>query len=63
MNINCFQYEDLKKCKKFEIVGHSIIGFEKGCIADVVVISEQQFKQDHNKLVYGKKWKVYCNEN
>ena len=58
MNINCFQYKALEKCKRFEIVGHSIIGYLKNGNAIVMPITENQFRQDHNKIVYGHKWEL-----
>ena len=56
MNINCFQYEDLKRCKRFVIFDNHILAFVKGGRGWRVPITEKQFKQCHNKLVYGKKW-------
>ena len=58
MNINCFQYSKLKKCKRFVIIGHAIVGYLNNNSAIVVQITENQFKQDHNKLVYGHKWEL-----
>lgn len=59
MNINCFQYNKLKKCKRFVIIGHDIVGYlNNNKSATVVHITENQFKQDHNKLVYGHKWSL-----
>ena len=58
MNINCFQYKKLKNCKRFIVIGHDIVGYTKSGGAIVVHITENQFKQDHNKLVYGHKWEL-----
>ena len=58
MNINCFQYKKLKNCKTFKIIGNLIVGGVKSGCAIVVPITENQFKQDHDTLVYGSKWRL-----
>ena len=58
MNINCFQYNKLKKCKRFTVIGHNVVGYVNNHSAIVVDITEKQFQQDHDKLVYGQKWSL-----
>lgn len=58
MNINCFQYNKLKKCKRFVIVGHDIVGYLNNNSAIVVHITENQFKQNHDRLVYRNRWSL-----
>lgn len=54
MNINCFQYNKLKTCKRFEICGHTVIGYKRNMVAVVVPITDKQYEQEHNKIIYGK---------
>lgn len=58
MNINCFQYNKLKKCKRFVIIGHAIVGYLNNNSAIVVQITENQFKQNHDRLVYRNRWSL-----
>ena len=58
MNINCFQYNKLRNCKRFVIIGHDIVGYTKSGGATIVPITENQFKQEHDKLVYRDKWSL-----
>lgn len=56
MNVNCFQWEQIKKCKEIKIVGSVIFGtlrYNKGTI--FIPITKKQSKQDHNVIVYGQK--------
>ena len=56
MNINYIQYRRLKNCKKIEICEHSLIGYNRNNAGVVVPITNKQYEQEHDKLVYGYKW-------
>lgn len=56
MNINYIQFEKLKGCTSFEISEHSIIGYKRNKEARVVKITNKQYAQPHDRLVYGYKW-------
>lgn len=58
MNINCFQYNKLKTCKKFEICGHTVIGYKRNMVAVVVPITNKQYEQEHDVVMFGQKWSV-----
>lgn len=58
MNINCFQYNKLKDCIQFEIAYNTIVGLKKDLSLVEVSITDNQYNQSHDELVYNKKWIV-----
>lgn len=58
MNINCFQYKKLKDCIQFEIAYNTILGLTKDKTLVEVPITDHQYQQSHNELVYNDKWVV-----
>lgn len=58
MNINCFQYNQLKDCIQFEIAYNTILGLQEDKSLVEVPITDNQYNQSHDELVYNKKWIV-----